>query len=114
MAGASPPIDHDEWGRIDVAGSTYKDVKLWPGGARAWDWRESGTSHDGVVAQDVDEIRELGANVIIVSTGRQGRLRVPESISDAVEVLGTEEAIERYNELAARGEAVGALIHTTC
>lgn len=114
MAGASPLIDHDEWGRIDVAGSTYKDVKLWPGGVRAWDWRESGTSHDGVAAADVDEIRDQGATVIIVSTGRRGRLRVPDSISDAVEVLGTREAIERYNELAARGEAVGALIHTTC
>lgn len=115
MVEPSPPIDHDDWGRIDVAGSTYKDVKLWPGGVRAWDWRDSGTSHEGgVVAADIEEIRDRGATVIIVSTGRRGRLRVPEPISGGVEVLGTEEAIERYNQLAVRGEAVGALIHTTC
>ena len=22
-----------------------KDFKLWPGGGRAWDWRETGTHH---------------------------------------------------------------------
>lgn len=115
MAEPSPAIDQDEWGRIDVAGTTYKDVKLWPGGGRAWDWRENGTSHDGgVAAADIDEIRGRGATVIIVSTGRQGRLRVAETVGDGVEVMGTEEAIERYNQLAARGEAVGALIHSTC
>jgi hypothetical protein len=32
----SPRVVHVEWGKIDVAGRTYRDVKLVPGGARTW------------------------------------------------------------------------------
>lgn len=121
MPDASPSIGRAEWGLIEVGGATYKDVKLWPGGARSWDWRETGTSHAGVSLADVDEVVGHGARVVILSTGRGGRLTVSAETEDAirdrgvtVEVLGTEEAIRRYNELADEGVAVGALIHTTC
>jgi hypothetical protein len=51
----SPTITHVEWGKIDIDGfGVFKDVKLWPGGARAWDWRETGMRHDpGVGVADV-------------------------------------------------------------
>ena len=44
---ASPAIHHDAWGRVEVAGEPrpFKDVKLYPGGAREWDWGETGTRH---------------------------------------------------------------------
>jgi hypothetical protein len=39
----SPQILHLSWGRLKVAGlGAFKDAKLYPGGARAWDWREPG------------------------------------------------------------------------
>ncbi len=122
MPADSPIIDRSQWGRIEVSGSIYKDVKLWPGGARTWDWTESGTSHDGGVAvEDVEEILDHGATVVVLSTGRGGRLRVPDTVTGLIqarnavaEVLGTDEAILRYNELAIEGAPVGALIHTTC
>ena len=33
-------------GKIEVEGTgTLRDAKLFPGGAREWDWRETGTEH---------------------------------------------------------------------
>jgi len=42
----SPRIESLSWGEIVVAGlGPGKDWKLHPAGGRAWDWRETGTSH---------------------------------------------------------------------
>jgi hypothetical protein len=42
----SPRILAIAWGRIDVEGlGVAKDVKLYPGGGREWDWSETGTRH---------------------------------------------------------------------
>jgi hypothetical protein len=39
----SPRIASCRWGRVSIDGyGTMKDAKLYPGGARAWDWRETG------------------------------------------------------------------------
>ena len=36
----SPRIGHLSWGRLEVEGQgAFKDAKLYPGGAREWDWR---------------------------------------------------------------------------
>jgi hypothetical protein len=117
----SPLVTAESWGRVVVADVEYKDVKLWPGGARSWDWNESGTSHEsGVDRRDVEEVLGHGARMIVLSTGRNGRLRVPRGLTKGwgecveVEVLDTGSAIARYNQLARAGSPVGALIHSTC
>jgi len=118
----SPEITEHGWGRIVVEGDrVYKDVKLFPGGAREWDWMETGTSHSpGVQPADVEELLESGARVIILSKGRFNRLRIqPETLSlledrrVEVHVLSTDRAVSLYNELR-REHPVGALIHSTC
>lgn len=118
----SPSVDHFEWGRISVAAyGTFKDVKLWPGGARTWDWDETGTRHEpGVQIADVEELVERGAELIVLSRGVHLRLKVPaETLAYlrargiGVEVLQSEDAVARYNLLAA-DRKVGALIHSTC
>jgi hypothetical protein len=44
MGEASPRVVDDGWGFVEVEGlGRFRDVKLWPGGGRAWDWRETGT-----------------------------------------------------------------------
>jgi hypothetical protein len=68
----SPRITHLSWGQIDVEMDDgvrhFKDVKLFPGGAREWNWRETGTDHvPGIQAADVDELLEHGAKVIVLS-----------------------------------------------
>lgn len=42
---SSPEIASLSWGHMKVKGcsSSYKDCKVWPGGSRTWDWRETGT-----------------------------------------------------------------------
>lgn len=118
----SPRVETLSWGSVETDVGAFRDAKLWPGGGRGWDWNETGTHHDpGVQPADTHELLEHGAEVIVLSRGQQGRLRVPDetvaALEDAgavVEVHGTPVAVDRYNELAAAGHAVGALLHSTC
>lgn len=119
----SPRIVSHAWGRVQVDGKDepFKDVKLWPGGARAWDWNETGTQHrPGIQPADVRELLEHGAETVVLSKGVHERLGVcPETLQlledhgIEVEVLQTDDAVARYNELRA-SEPTGALIHSTC
>ena len=119
----SPYIEDLDWGHIRVAGiGTGKDFKLWPGGGRAWDWSETGTSHrPGIQPADIEELIDQGCRVIVLSRGMQLRLQTcPETLEllrnrgIRVIVAETREAAETYNRLAAEGEAVGGLFHSTC
>jgi hypothetical protein len=118
----SPHVAHLSWGRLEVEGrGTFKDAKLYPGGARAWDWRETGTHHvPGIQPADVEELLDHGATTVVLSKGIWERLQVcPETLAlleakgVAVEVLQTEAAVERYNALC-DGEPVAGLFHSTC
>lgn len=119
----SPRITHISWGRIEVEGQShaFKDAKLYPGGAREWDWNETGTRHTpGIQPADVQELLEHGARVIVLSRGMLKQLHVcPETLNMLkekgipVHVLSTKKAVELYNQLR-ESEAVGGLFHTTC
>ena len=119
----SPRVTHLSWGRLEVEGvdAAFKDAKLFPGGARAWDWNETGTDHEpGIQPADVEELLERGATAVVLSKGFHGRLGVSPEALRALEEGGvsahirqTGEAIELYNELR-ETERVGALIHSTC
>ncbi|MEZ4235141.1 MAG: Mth938-like domain-containing protein [Myxococcota bacterium] len=117
----SPAVTAHAWGRIEVDGRTFKDVKLFPGGARAWDWRETGTRHrPGIQPADVEELVAAGATVVVLSRGVLRALCVPdatvawlEARGVRVEVLQTDEAVAAYNALVGV-EPVGALLHSTC
>ena len=121
----APRITHVSWGRLEVENGTpqtFKDAKLYPGGARAWDWTETGTSHTpGIQPADVEELLEHGASVVVLSRGMNERLQVMPDTLDRLDeadveayVLPTKQAVERYNKLQADGHAVGGLFHSTC
>ncbi|GAA2499776.1 hypothetical protein Ahu01nite_035680 [Winogradskya humida] len=121
-AGRSPRVAEVEWGRIVVAGvGEFKDVIVYPGGGRAWDWRETGMRHrPGVRPVDVVELLERGADVIVLSRGMDLVLQVDQTVLDflagkgiEVQVAETREAVRIYNELSEH-RAVGALFHSTC
>jgi hypothetical protein len=120
--GKSPRITNVAWGRVKVeGGQIFKDVKLFPGGAREWNWDETGTQHNpGILPADVQELIDNGATVVVLSKGMLGMLGVTiDAMLELgrkdipVHVLKTEEAVRRYNALC-KTEAVGALIHSTC
>jgi hypothetical protein len=120
---SSPRVTHLTWGRLEVEGEDgpFKDAKLFPGGARTWDWNETGTRHEpGIQPADVEELLERGATAVVLSKGFHERLgvtpqtlRMLEDRGVTAHVLHTREAIELYNELR-ETEKVGALIHSTC
>ena len=119
---SSPRILHLSWGQMKVAGGrSFKDAKLYPGGAREWNWNETGTRHvPGIQPSDVQELLDLGSRVVILSKGIDERLEVkPETIRMLIErgieyhQLQTENAVELYNELREH-RAVGGLFHSTC
>lgn len=99
-----------------------KDMKLWPGGGRPWDWNETGTRHEpGIQVGDVLELLEHGAEVVVLSRGMQLMLKTcPQTLAYLDQqgvpyhVEETKEAARLYNELAAEGARVGGLFHSTC
>lgn len=122
MVKSSPKITALSWGRIEIENNgSFKDVKLYPGGCRKWDWQETGTKHSpGIQYSDVHELIENDAEIIILSKGMLGRLKISRSLVDQLEsdnlevhVLKTKEAVKLYNSVI-KSSKVGALIHTTC
>ena len=119
----SPAIERLSWGRLEIRGhGAFRDAKLWPGGAREWDWRETGTGHrEGIRPADVEELVEHGVEVVVLTRGRLGALRIPDETVAALEARGVEvvaartaEGLERYRQLREAGRRVGALVHSTC
>ena len=117
----SPRISHLSWGNIGVEGHPpFKDAKIFPGGAREWDWRETGTRHvPGIQPADVQELIEHGARAVVLSRGIWERLQVcPETVAFLdkngiqIEVLQTEVAVKRFNELR-ENMPVGGLFHSS-
>lgn len=109
-------------GRIELEdGRTFKDAKLYPDGAREWDWRETGTHHvPGIQPTDVQELLEHGAEELVLSRGMELALHVHPNTLGLIQsqglrvyVLETLDAVTLYNELI-RTHRVGALFHSTC
>jgi len=118
----SPRITALAWGWIEVEGvGKFRDAKVFPGGAREWDWNETGTAHQpGIQPVDVAELLDHGATTIVLSQGRLSRLHVcPQTLQLLEErrvqthVLPTVQAVELYNRLRDRDQVAG-LFHTTC
>ena len=122
---STPEIIESSWGSITVnlpdGDKTFRDIKLYPGGAKAWDWNETGTHHNpGIQPADVKEIVDNGAEYILLSRGRNLRLQVMEKTKEWLqsnnvefEILPTDQVIEKCNKLRQK-KSTGALIHTTC
>ena len=122
MESKSPRITGLSWRRIEVEGyPPFRDVKVFPGGARAWDWTETGTRHQpGIQPADVQELIEHGVKTVVLSRGVWERLQVcPETLrvltekGIEVEVLQTGAAVKRFNELR-ETVPTGGLFHSTC
>ena len=64
-------ITHVSWGQMEVASNgrvyRFKDCKVWPGGAKAWDWNITGARHQpGTQPADIEEILDQGVDVMIL------------------------------------------------
>ncbi|KAM7179539.1 mth938 domain-containing protein isoform 2-T2 [Macrochelys suwanniensis] len=146
LAMSSPEIASLSWGQMMVKGcsTAYKDCKVWPGGSRTWDWRETGTNilcrtqeagitigmffslrsnlhSPGVQPADLEEVVKKGVKTLVIGRGMSEALQVPASTVDYLKkngidvlVLQTEKAVKEYNALVAQGVKVGGVFHSTC
>jgi hypothetical protein len=118
----SPKIESVVWGRMEIEGlEAGKDFKLYPGGGRPWDWRETGTGHSpGIQPADVQELLDNGATVVVLSRGMENVLEIDPATLAFLRERGVEvhqaettEAVRIYNDLAGT-TPVGGLFHSTC
>ena len=119
-------ITHISWGKMEVQinGSTmtFKDCKVWPGGARDWDWGETGTRHQpGIQPADIQEIVDQTIEVMILSRGMQLMLHTcpeTEQLLQEKNILyhieETKTAVALFNQLTHSGKRVGGIFHSTC
>ena len=106
---------------VDGVGSG-RDFKLYPGGGRESDWKETNTHHvPGIQPADVEELLTHGSRVVILSRGLQLALETAPETREWLKRRGvpchieeTQAAAALYNQLAAAGEPVGGLFHSTC
>ena len=114
------------WGKMEVsiAGEKqhFKDCKVWPGGARAWDWGETGTHHSpGIQPADIEEILAHNVDVIVLTRGQLGSLDISPETETFLRKRGisyhiekTKKAVKLFNKLAGQGKRVGGVFHSTC
>ena len=114
------------WGNmaVSIAGEKlhFKDCKIWPGGARAWDWSETGTHHSpGIQPADIEEILEKDVEMVVLTRGQLGRLGISPQVETFLRerrvdyrIEKTKKAVTLFNELVQKGKRVGGLFHSTC
>ena len=111
-------IDSYESGRIVIDGAVYtNDVIIFPDRVDGGWWRKEGHNLDVI---DIEAVMEEKPDVIIVGTGINGLMRVPESTKNFITSEGigliierTKRACELYNEVHMNSKTVAAL-HLTC
>jgi hypothetical protein len=126
MSNSTAPITYVSWGRMEVtinnATHKFKDCKVWPGGAKVWDWGITGTHHQpGIQPADIEEILDQEIEVMILSRGMQLMLHTcPEteallqSRGIAYHIEETRQAVALFNSFTQQGKRVGGIFHSTC
>ncbi len=119
-------ITHISWGRMDVAINdhifTFKDCKVWPGGAKEWDWRMTGTHHrPGTQPADIEEILAQGVEIMVLSRGIERMLHTCPETEQLLRfkrieyhIEATHQAVALFNQLTQQGQRVGGIFHSTC
>ncbi|MGD8553230.1 MAG: Mth938-like domain-containing protein [Anaerolineales bacterium] len=113
-----PEIQSYRFGKIEIDGRSYsKDVIIYPDRVRPEWWRERGHY---LVPEDLQEIFSVEGDVLIIGQGAYSRMKVPEETRQKIEeqgfklhVLGTNEAVDLYNQRRDQERVIAAL-HLTC
>lgn len=112
-------IEKYSFGSIIIEGKEYtKDVIIFPDKVFSPWWRKEGHN---LVLEDLKEAIEAKPNLLIIGTGAEGIMRVPEETFRKLQEMGietrtskTEEAIKLYNEQIQKKKIVIACLHLTC
>ncbi len=112
-------IDHYKFGEIVIDGQAYnRDLLILADRVATGWWR--GEGHKLALA-DLGEVLADPPQVLVVGTGRYGRMSVPPETQQAlaaqdVELVArpTKAACQTYNEMVSAGKRVVAALHLTC
>jgi hypothetical protein len=111
-------IDSYVFGRIVIDGRAYRaDVIIYPDRVEGDWWRTHGHSLD---VADLEGVFDAAPEVLIVGTGANGAMTVPQEVAEEIDGRGIELIVERtaracarFNEVSREQRAVAAL-HLTC
>jgi hypothetical protein len=112
-------IEEFKFGSIKIDGQIYgSDIVLLPPRVMSSWWRKEGHR---LLTDDLAEILAYRPSTLIIGTGTSGQMWVPEetvgdmeSAGITMEIMTTDKACDRFNELFAEGEKVAAVMHLTC
>jgi hypothetical protein len=111
-------IDNYRFGHITINNKKYTtDVIILPGFVKSNWWRSQGHK---LSMDDIIDIIKQPPEILIIGTGSEGVMQVPDSVNKQITELGiqlivekTGEACKLYNELS-RSKKVVAALHLTC
>jgi hypothetical protein len=112
-------IDSYQFGRIVIDGTAYNsDCLILGGSVRPGWWRKQGHL---LTVEDLKPVIAAKPSILVVGCGASGMMRVSENIGQVlreqnIELLAadTHKAVERFNELARKGENAAGAMHLTC
>ena len=112
------------FGVIAVNGSRYRmrDVVIYPDGSvRRRPFSRWMFNHHTIQKAELDDLIAAGAEAVVVGIGTSSAAKLSEeatafttSASVEITALSSQDAVEKFNQLAESGRRVGALIHITC
>ena len=111
-------IDSFKFGQIVVDGKTYtSDVIVFPGRVDDTWWRKTGHN---LCVEDIEAVMNETPEVVVVGTGVDGLMKVPDETRSYIESSGadliverTKKACELYNRVCGKSRVIAAL-HLTC
>ncbi len=112
-------IDSYQFGKIVIDGTAYNGDCLISGGSVQADWwRKQGHL---LTLEDLEPVIAARPKFLVVGCGASGLMKVSEDIGrllreHSIELFKakTDKAVEKFNELAEKGENVAAALHLTC
>ena len=116
-------VDHYSFGKISVSGNSFtdsftSDVIILPDTILPDWWRMAGHN---LCIDDLSHLLERSLEILIIGTGYNNRMTVPNDLIDELESLGirvlvkkSTKAVELYNELVRGKKEVALAIHLTC
>jgi len=111
-------IESYDFGRIVINGRRYtRDVIIFPKHVKDDWWRREGHK---LSLEDLKEVFEAEPEVLVIGTGYNGFMRVPQDVRDYVKsrnieliVENTRQACQTYNRLHQSKKTIAAF-HLTC
>jgi len=112
-------IDSYQFGKIVIDGTEYNsDCVILGGSVQPNWWRKHGHL---LKPEDLQPVFAAKPSILVVGCGASGMMKVSQETDKLLQEQGielfeanTNKAVERFNELAEKGENIFAALHLTC